>query len=63
MSGLEIKALIYSSGFKCWQVADALGMQDSNFSRRMRKPFGDEDVARVKAAIETLKAQREAETT
>lgn len=56
MSGKEIKALIKSSGLKCWQVADALGMQDSNFSRRLRKDFDKEAVKAVKAAIDRIKA-------
>lgn len=54
MSGQEIKALILRSGLKCWQVADALGMQDSNFSRRLRKPFDEKAVEQVKAAIAKL---------
>lgn len=59
MSGQEIKALILESGLKCWQVADALGMQDSNFSRKLRKPFDEKAVAAVKEAIAKLKAARE----
>lgn len=62
MSGQEIKALILSSGLKCWQVADALGMQDSNFSRKLRKPFDEKAVEEVKAAIATLKAANQNET-
>lgn len=61
MNGKEIKAMIQASGVYCWQVAYALGMQDSNFSRRLRKPFDEKDVAKIKAAIEEVKAQQEAE--
>ena len=56
MSGQEVKALILSSGLRCWQVAEELGMLDSNFSRRLRKPFDEQAVEKVKAAIEKLKA-------
>ncbi len=59
MSGQDIKALILESGLKCWQVADALGMQDSNFSRKLRKPFDEKAVEAVKAAIAKLKATKE----
>ena len=59
VSGQEIKALIQANGLKCWQVADALGMQDSNFSRRLRKPFDEKAVEMVKAAIAKLKAAKE----
>lgn len=59
MSGQEIKALILESGLKLWQVADELGMQDSNFSRKLRKPFDEKAVAAVKAAITKLKTAKE----
>lgn len=62
MSGQEVKALILANGLKCWQVADALGMQDSNFSRKLRKPFDEKAVEEVKAAIATLKAAKQNET-
>ncbi len=39
MHGNEVKTLITTAGVKCWQVADALGMNDGNFSRRLRKPL------------------------
>ncbi len=59
MSGQEIKALILESGLKCWQVADKLGMNDGNFSRKLRKPFDEKAVAAVKEAIAKLKATKE----
>ncbi len=59
MTGQEVKELIYSNGLRCWQVADALGMQDSNFSRKLRKPFDEKAVEAVKAAIAKLKAAPE----
>lgn len=58
MSGQEIKAMILASGLRCWQVADELGMQDSNFSRKLRKPFDEKAVAAVKAAIAKLTAEQ-----
>lgn len=54
MEGQEIKALILNSGVKCWQVAEEMGMADSNFSRKLRKPFDDKSVNAVKAAIAKL---------
>lgn len=54
MTGQEIKALILNSGVKCWQVAEELGMADSNFSRKLRKPFDEKAVNAVKAAIAKL---------
>lgn len=59
MTGSEVKALIINSGFKCWQVAELWGLNDGNFSRRLRKPFNDEEVSRIKSIIADLQAQKE----
>lgn len=57
MEGKEIKAYILNSGVRCWQVAEGLGMTDSNFSRRLRKPFDEKEVAKIQAVILKLTAQ------
>ena len=58
MTGTEIKDLITAAGLKCWQVAELLGCNDGNFSRRLRKPFNDDEVKRVKAIIAELTETR-----
>ena len=58
MTGAEVKQLIQSAGLKCWQVAKCWGCNDGNFSRRLRKPFNDEEVNRVKAIIAELTEDR-----
>ena len=58
MTGAEVKQLIVSAGLKCWQVAELWGVNDSNFSRRHRKPFNESEVERLKANIDKLSAQR-----
>ena len=47
MTGKEAKKMIVESGLKCLQVAEAWGLCDSNFSRRLRKPFSDEEICRL----------------
>ncbi len=59
MNGKEVKNLIFAAGLKCWQVADAWGLCDSNFSRKLRKPFSDEDVTRLKQIIADLTDNKE----
>lgn len=58
MTGNEIKALIRSHGVKLWEVAERLGMNDGNFSRRLRKPFDSEETARIQVIVEQLAAAR-----
>ena len=48
MTGAEIKQLILDSGVYCWQVAERLGLNDGNFSRRLRKPFSADEIERIK---------------
>ena len=59
MNGNEVKQLIISSGVRCWQVAELWGLSDGNFSRRLRKPFDEKEVERIKAIIAEIKAQKE----
>jgi len=57
MNGKEVKALIREAGLKCWQVAEKFGLCDSNFSRKLRKPFTDEDVKKLYESIAELKKE------
>lgn len=63
MTGLEVKKLIKSHGLKVWQVADKWGLSDGNFSRRLRKPFSDEEVERLKNIISELLSHKNGGTT
>lgn len=58
MSGLEVKAIIKASGLKVWEVAEKWGLCDSNFSRRLRKPFSDEETKRLQEIINELVSQK-----
>ena len=58
MTGAEMKELIISAGLKLWQVGEALGMNDGNFSRRLRKPFNDAETARINEIIAELNADK-----
>lgn len=54
MTGQEIKSMILESGVKLWEVAELWGLNDGNFSRRLRKPFNDNEVNRIKEIIRKL---------
>ncbi len=61
MAGHEIRQLIIDSGLKLWQVAEAWGLNDGNFSRRLRKPFNAAEVERMKEIIAELKKNKPSE--
>ncbi|MGN0648880.1 MAG: hypothetical protein ACI4KM_00440 [Oscillospiraceae bacterium] len=62
MNGADIKKLILDSGVKLWQVAARWGLTDSNFSRRLRRPFNEEDVKRVKGIVAELITEQQTNT-
>lgn len=55
LKGKELRAAILNSGVKLWQVADALGISDGNFSRKLRKDFNKAEVNEIFAIIEQIK--------
>ena len=55
MSGVEIKKRIHAAGLRVWQVADAFGVADTTFSKKLRYSFSDEDTQKVLSIIEQLK--------
>lgn len=57
MTGSEIKQLILDSGLKLWQIAERWSLTDSNFSRRLRKPFNENEVKRIKEIIADIKRE------
>lgn len=54
MSGFEVKECIKNAGLKCWEVADKWGLSDGNFSRKLRKPFSEADIEKLRNIIAEL---------
>lgn len=57
MTGAEVKQLAKEAGVYLWQIAEKLGINDGNFSRKLRKPLNEMDTAKVLDAIQQLKAE------
>ena len=56
MSGNEARSFIIENGVLLWRVAELWGVTDSNFSRRLRKPFEGDDLSKLKRIVSLLKA-------
>lgn len=56
MNGADVKKYILSENVKLWKVARILGINDGNFSRRLRKDFSDNEFNEIKEAVKTAKA-------
>lgn len=54
MHNVDIRNMAGGYGIKLWQVADALGMNESAFSRKLRKELPCEEKQRIMEAIERL---------
>jgi hypothetical protein len=54
MFNQDIRREASEAGVKLWQIAEALGMNDGNFSRRLRRELPDEEKAQIRAIISKL---------
>ena len=47
-------------GVRLWEIADRLGINDGNFSRRLRRELSEEAREKVLGIIEEIATEREA---
>jgi uncharacterized protein YidB (DUF937 family) len=57
MANQEIRELASKEGIKLWQIADKLGINDGNLSRKLRHELPEAQKERVIAIIEELKKE------
>ncbi len=50
----KIRAAAKREGVKLWQIADRLGINDGNFSRRLRHELGQEETEKILALIDEI---------
>ena len=53
-ANMEIREKARVSGVRLWQIADALGMQESQFSKKLRKELTEEEQSRILGIIDDL---------
>ena len=56
MKNQDIRQEVKDAGLKLWQIAEALGMNDGNFSRMLRRELSDVQKAQIRDIIAELKA-------
>ncbi|CDQ20993.1 hypothetical protein [Halobacillus karajensis] len=57
MSNKDIRTAIRDAGLKHWQVAEAYGLHEGNFSRLLRKELPEDKKQEVFQAIEEAKKE------
>lgn len=54
MQNLDIRDYAKTHGVRLWEIADNLKIQDTAFSKQLRKEFDEEKKAHIKNIIDTL---------
>ncbi|MCQ2538278.1 MAG: hypothetical protein MJ124_07755 [Lachnospiraceae bacterium] len=58
MNNQEIRDAMNHSGIKQWQVAEAYGIHEGNFSRKLRHELSEDERMKILAIIQDLKDKR-----
>lgn len=54
----EIRDAARDAGVRLWQIADCIGMNDGNFSRKLRRELLDQEKKEILEIIKTLAAEK-----
>ena len=55
---VDVRLAAAGAGVRLWQIADALGLNDGNFSRKLRHELSAEEKSRIIAIIKDLSANK-----
>ena len=59
MSNTDIRSYAQTKGVRLWQIASKLGMNDGNFSRKLRFELTDEKKREIRLIIDELAAEQD----
>lgn len=54
MKNKDIRQAAKTAGVKLWQIAEAVGLNDGNFSRKLRHELPDDEKQRILEIIDRL---------
>lgn len=54
MCNMDIRQAAAGAGVRLWQIADAIGLNDGNFSRKLRKELPEDEKRKIFGIIENL---------
>ncbi|MBC6012732.1 hypothetical protein [Holdemanella hominis] len=63
MNNNDIRMMARNQDVRLWQIADKLNMQDSNFSKMLRKELPSEKKEHIYKIINEIAKERECNTT
>ena len=53
-ANMKIREKAINNGVRLWQIADALGIQESMFSKKLRKELEEKEQAKILSIIDEL---------
>ncbi len=59
MNNKDIREYAKTRNVRLWQIADRLGMNDGNFSRKLRVELSDEKKVGIRSIIDALATESE----
>ena len=59
MKNLEIRTAYMQAGVKQWQLAEALGLSETHFSRKLRKELPQEEKEKILGTINRLAQEKQ----
>lgn len=58
MKNVEIRSAYMQAGIKQWQLAEALGLSETHFSRKLRKELPQEEKEKILDTIQRLAKEK-----
>lgn len=58
IANLDVREKAKKSGVKLWQIAEAIGINDGNLSRKLRRELPEEEKKRIFSIIEELRGTK-----
>lgn len=55
----DIRVAANTARVRLWEIADAIGLSDSSFSRKLRREFSNTEKVKILDVIENLRRQKE----
>lgn len=59
MKNVEIRSAYMQAGIKQWQLAEALGLSETHFSRKLRKELPQEEKERILETVDRLAQEKQ----
>lgn len=59
MANFKIRSAFMQAGIKQWQLAEALGISETHFSRKLRRELPAEETEKILSVIARLSQQKQ----